>query len=76
MARTFTYSTLLGLEVRLQKQADEPFTMIVRYTLGADGAPALTDFVEITLTPAQVTQLRTFIENTVIPAIKTKEGIV
>ena len=75
MPRVFTYDRLVSVEIHLRKVADDPFTMVVTYTLGSSTGPSLVDSVDITLTPAQITQLRTFIDNTVIPAIKTKEGI-
>ena len=75
MARTITFNILSNIEVQLRKDESNPASVTVVYEVrSAEGDVSKQTFAP-TLTPTEISQLRNFVTNVIIPQIRAREEI-
>lgn len=75
MPRTVIYDVLSNIEVVLRKDETNPATITVIYEVRSSEGDVVRQAFSPTLTSGEITQLRNFVRDTIIPQIKTREGL-
>ena len=63
------------LRLELHTEGTKPVADVQYYLVSETGAKIKYGLVRVTLTPAQITSLRSFVDSAILPAIITQEGL-